>query len=453
MKSTLSTLIMLPLLIIVLSFEQALALSKNDVDDGDLWGNAVSEVIDLTISGQSGMSITIEHSFGNIEVRPGTSNQISISGEKRVSGKDEKITEEFLREMKLKIDESAGRVIIRAIYPDEKKYKKKVKNFSISYTIEIPSNVRLNVKNSFGNLDLDNLSGNFMITNSFGKLKTLRLNGDAQLSNKFGSITSENITGDARINSQHGSIDIKNVAGNLSAQTSFDPIGVIDVKGDARIFNSHGKITAESIGGEAELETSFSSITCSDIEGKTHIRNSHGKVNASNIRNNTFIKTSFNKVNAVLISGDLIVENVHGTITSSDIQGDIKANTSFASVNASHIDGDVIVTNQHGNITVNDILYEVSPEDINNNKTILKRRVNLKTDFGNIRLKLPETLSATINVSTSDGKISGDFPLNINLKGLDLSKTSHPKISGSVGDGRDSIDIEVSNGSVYIDKM
>jgi len=444
---------MLPLLIIVLSFEQALASSKNDADDGDLWGNAVSEVIDLTISGQSGMSITIEHSFGNIEVRPGTSNQISISGEKRVSGKDERITEEFLREMKLNIDESTSKVIIRTYYPDEKKYKKKVKNFSISYTIGIPSNVKLDIKNSFGNLDLDNLSGNFTITNSYGKVKALRLNGDTQLSNKFGSITSENITGEARINSQHGSIDIKNVAGNLSAQTSFGPIDVIDVKGNARIFNSHGKITVESIGGEAEFETSFSSITCSDIEGKTHIRNSHGKVNASNIRNNTFIKTSFNNLKAELISGDLIVENVHGTITTSDIKGDIKANNSFAPVNVSHIDGGVVVTNQHGNITVNDILYDVSPEDMNNNKTIMKRNVNLKTDFGNIRLKLPETLSAAIKVSTSDGKISGDFPLNINLNELDLSKTSHPKFSSSVGDGKDSIEIEVSRGSVYIDKM
>ena len=453
MKSTLSAFIMLPLIIISLSFEQALASSKNGVDDGDLWGNSVSEFIDLTISGQSGMSITIEHSFGNIDVRPGTSNQITISGEKRVSGKDNGIAKEFLREMELKIDESPSRLIIKTYYPDDKKYEKKVKNYSISYTIEIPSNVKLDIKNSFGNLDLDNLSGIFIITNSYGEIKALRLNGDTQLSNKFGLITSENITGEAQINSQHGSINIKNVAGNLSAKTSFGPIDVFDIKGDARILNSHGKITVESIGGKAELETSFSTITCSDIDGKTVIRNSHGQVNASNIRSNTSVRTSFNKVKAEFIYGDLIVENEHGTITTSDIRGDIKANTSFAPVHISHIDGGVIVTNQHGDISIDNILYEVSGQDLNNDETFRKRQVNLKTDFGTVRLKLPETLSASINVSATYGKISGDFPLNINLQGLDLSKTSHPKISGSVRDGKDSIDIDVSHGSVYIDQM
>ncbi|GAG04920.1 unnamed protein product, partial [marine sediment metagenome] len=200
-------LMFLILLAALVPVEQSFAASKNRPGDNSLWGSYISEEIEITLSGKPGISIVLEHSFGNIDVHKGQNSRIYIKGEKKVSSRDSDLAKKYLEAMELRIDEKENRVIIRTYYPEDefsRGEKKKIKNFSISYSIEIPENTTLDIENSFGNLDMDNISGEFSVTNSFGKITAYDLDGKTELNNKFGSITAENISGDARIANEHG---------------------------------------------------------------------------------------------------------------------------------------------------------------------------------------------------------------------------------------------------------
>ena len=424
--------------------DQAGASSKNKPIGNGILGKAVTEKIELTIPGKQGMEINLEHSFGDIDIRPGQDSRIYINGEKLLIVKDKGITEEFLKEMNLEVIERPGKVTIKTHYPDNKKLKKKVKNFSISYTIEIPSGVQLSVKSSFGQIDVRNVSGEFSIINKFGSMTAFNLDGETTLNNQFGSIDADEINGNANITTGHSSMNIDHIEGDLIAEGKFGSITVKNVSGTAKISGGHGAIDCSTVSGDTDITNSFGPVTCSDIGGELIVRNSHSKVYVENIRNNTSITTGFGKVTAINIDGDLEVENQHSSVEAEIIHGNVDIHTSFGSVNVDQVDGDVIVNNQHSSITVKNVLQK----EMNR-----KRSIRLKTSFGSIKLYVPDDLSAQITAHTSQGTFKCGFPLMVNMQNVDVSSSSTQNISGTVGDGRDSIELEGSNGNIYLEKM
>jgi len=429
---------------------QSYAMTRKKSGDSEiergLWGNYISEKIDLTLSGKPGMSIELEHSFGDIDVKKGRNDGITITGEKRVSSKDSDLAREFLGLMELKVEEKGDGVVIKTYYPEEeynKRTRKKIKNFSISYTINIPENVSLQMKNSFGNIVMDNISGQFSVTNSFGKVDAANLDGETELNNKFGSITAVRCGGNTRIGNEHGSLDIQHIRGDLVARNTFGPIKVVDVSGNAQITGGHGAVTAEEIVGDATIETSFSALTCANIGGRVTIRNSHGKVDVNGVENDTRITTSFQKAVVKNIRGNVTVESQHSPVEVANVLGDADVNTSFGHMNLTRIRGGVVATNQHGSVTAEDILPSGEDEG---------RLVRLKTSFGTMKLILPETLSAQLAVTTSQGKIESDFPITMKLRGTLSTSSTTQKIDGTVGSGKDRIEIEGSHSNIYLEK-
>ena len=422
---------------------QAGASSKNKPESNGILGTAVTEKIDMTLPGKPGMEIRLEHSFGDIDIRPGQDSRIYINGEKHLTVKDPGITGEFLQEMKLEVIERPGRVTIKTHYPDDR-LKKKVKNFSISYTIEIPSDVQLSVENSFGQIDVRDVSGEFSIANGFGSMTAYNLKGETTLKNEFGNINADVINGNANISTGHSSLDIDHINGDLIAEGKFGSITVKNVSGMAKIFGGHGSIECFTVSGKTDITNSFGAVTCKNIGGELKVSNSHSTVNVTDIRNATSITTSFGKVTAKNIDGDLDVENQHSSVEAEIIRGNVDVRTSFGSVDVDQADGDVIVTNQHSSITVNNVLQK----EMNR-----KRLIRLQTSFGPIKLYVPDDLSAQITAHTSQGTFKCGFPLFVNLQNVDVSSSSTQNISGTVGDGKDSIELEGSQGNIYLEKM
>ena len=77
------------------------AVNRNILKKGDTY----SEDINLSFSAKPGMRVTIKHSRGDVEIRPGTDDKIVISGTKSVSGPDGEKARELLRALKIKVEE------------------------------------------------------------------------------------------------------------------------------------------------------------------------------------------------------------------------------------------------------------------------------------------------------------------------------------------------------------
>ena len=359
----------------------------------------LTEEIDITLTGKPGMQISVNHSFGDVDVRRGTNDKITIKGEKRVSADDKKDAEEFIKNMQLIIDEKSNRVEIKTEYPKDKEY---INSFSISYTLEIPENIDLNIENSFGDIDLNTLTGIFNVSNSFGLLNAAGLEGEIQLNNKFGELIADNLTGNPRINNRHGSLIISNVYGDLIASSGFGEIKVTDVTGRTRIDGRHGSMTVERVVGlNNNLINQFGSVTCREIKGNLYIENKHASVEA--------VETS----------------------------GYVTVNNSFGSVTVTNAAGGVSVNNEHAAITVSGVLIDAVEE----------RTINLGTSFGRIELTLPGDVSANVTASTTYGEIRSDFDLNI-----EKISSNKRNLSDVIGSGKHNIELRGEYTTIHIKK-
>ncbi|MCE5251124.1 DUF4097 domain-containing protein [bacterium] len=410
--------------------------------ESNIPGTDFTEKITMTIPCKPGMEIILEHSFGNMDIRTGQDGRISIDGLKKITVKNTGIVDEFFKEMKLVVDEKPNRVTIKTEYPD-KKYRDKVKNYSISYTIEVPRDIVLDVQNSFGNVDIQGVSEKISIKNGFGNLTANDLRGETVLTNKFGTLVAHNIDGNTLIRNEHSSLDIFHITGNLTAETKFGSIRIEDVAGTADISGGYGKVDCSKIMGNCDIKNSFGEVICTAVDGMTGITNGHGAITVSDIKNSLSVRSSFGRISAGNVRGDVRVDNQHAAVEIELVEGNAEVNNSFGAVNASHVGGNVIVVNQHGSITARGVLQK---------NTGSKRTVRLKTSHAPITLSVPESLSAKITASTSFGKFKCDMPVLVNFGKVDVSSSNNQNITGTIGDGRDTIELEASFADIRVEK-
>lgn len=122
------------------------------------------------------------------------------------------------------------------------------------------------------------------------------------------------------------------------------------------------------------------------------------------------------------------------------VNGRVEANNMTADVEATTVNGDVEVTTTG----------TASAKTVNGSITVVMGRADwsgdmeFKTVNGSIDVSMPASLSAEVEVKTLNGEISSDFPLTVR------GSFSRRHMSGTIGGGGRSLQLETVNGSVNI---
>lgn len=169
------------------------------------------------------------------------------------------------------------------------------------------------------------------------------------------------------------------------------------------------------------------------------------------VRTPKFTGTSY-VCNVILNVPDSIyldLESSNGSITVEGSNIGLNCKTSSDSINIQDTEGDANLTTSNGKIIVKNYYGEIygktSNGEINVDMVLSEKgKCILKTSNGAITLSIPATTSATIEASTSNGKIE--------IANLDISiiKISKSELKGEMGKGEGLIDLETSNGKIFI---
>ena len=107
-----------------------------------------------------GQSLRIEHKFGDITVRTHASRDIHISAAIHVSASSQQDAESYANQIQIHIESSSSGVLIRTDYPDQNDswwgHIEHV-SFSVEYTIDMPENAPLTIRNKFGKVSVAGL--------------------------------------------------------------------------------------------------------------------------------------------------------------------------------------------------------------------------------------------------------------------------------------------------------
>lgn len=129
------------------------------------------------------------------------------------------------------------------------------------------------------------------------------------------------------------------------------------------------------------------------------------------------------------------IDLVNGSLIINKVQGEIKANTVNGSINVQGLADDVELNSVNGSIKAT--YHQIDNID----------DIDLTTVNGSIKLYMPSDLNATINAETMHGSIKTAYGISSDEK-MFVGR----RLSGSVGSGDISINLESINGSIKVMK-
>src|SRR5712692_7203606 len=214
--------------------------------------------------------------------------------------------ESFAQKIQIEVQQTGEGVRVRTVYPDEERrwfHLSKRSSYSVNYDIAMPADAPLNVRNSFGSVDISRVHAPSDIENSHGSIN-VRDVGAVRLSNSFGSIELTGAAGNTFVNDNNGSVQILDVKGTLEVRNRFGNIMTRNIQSGVTIVGGNGAVTL-SDAASANITTSFGSVDARNIRGDLSIRDNNGNVEISTIGGTADITNSF---------GNVIFSDVHGRV-------------------------------------------------------------------------------------------------------------------------------------------
>ncbi|MDE3058820.1 MAG: DUF4097 family beta strand repeat protein [Bacteroidota bacterium] len=173
-----------------------------------------------------------------------------------------------------------------------------------------------------------------------------------------------------------------------------------------------GDMTADGISGDVTYHTSGGDITVRSIDGKTDLSTSGGDVKANNVK------------------GDLKINTSGGDVVTDGVKGKVDAETSGGSVTVSSTDGSVHAESSGGDITVN-----FKGEN---------KGINVETSGGTVELYLDDSVKATVDASTSGGRVRCELPVTVQ------GDVEDDELHGTINGGGATIRARSSGGDIKI---
>jgi hypothetical protein len=173
---------------------------------------------------------------------------------------------------------------------------------------------------------------------------------------------------------------------------------------DLQARTSDGSLKVYGIGGNLDLHTSDGSVDVADTTGALHLLASDGSIH---------------------------IHNVAGTLESRSSDGSVQINGRFTAVQVRTSDGSLDLALDQG--------------------SKLDTASRIEASDGSVRIHLPSSLAADLEVHTGDGHVDCNLPLV--LDGYHSSGDSHHNLRGKLNGGGVPFSIQTHDGNVVISAL
>lgn len=248
----------------------AVALMANLMIAQEKVSKTISETFELTNVGE----LQLDNKYGNITIHGWSKNNISVTVDITTAHKKRENAQDLLDRIEPKIKTMSDFVAISSEIAEKNKgffaeYFNKANpfdfdrsNVQINYTIYLPANAVVDIKNKFGDVILEDWTGKLKIDVQHGDIWINKNLKNADITLKYGKLKAKNIN--------FGSINLKN--GSLSLGKSKDlrltsSGSVMDFEeiSSLEIYSSKDEITIDEVGAiYGELE--FSNVELANVD-------------------------------------------------------------------------------------------------------------------------------------------------------------------------------------------
>jgi DUF4097 and DUF4098 domain-containing protein YvlB len=330
-------------------------------------------------------TFTLENSAGKVTVTGGTGKEIVIAAHKTAWGATQAGAEAALTALKIIVTQNGDAVTVRVEQPQKVVVAGSSRSDTVDFTISVPTETAVSAHASFGDVTLSGTTG------------------AADLKTDFGDVSVHDVKGGVTAKTSSGGIDVQQSGAEgarLDLQSDFGEITLEDATaGETQIHTSSGEVTLTQVAasGALTVKSDFGGLTLKQVDAASYD-----------------LRTS---------SGKIMVQ---------DARGGLKAHTDF---------GDIEVSGAEA-VTLD---LSTSSGSIRFAGSLTGGPHTLKTDFGNVRLALPEKTALTLDLKTDFGQIKSAFPITTSGE----LKDDHWQ--GAINGGGASLTAHTSSGDISLE--
>jgi DUF4097 and DUF4098 domain-containing protein YvlB len=361
--------------------------------------------------------------FGKVDVAAdGDIDGILISAHKYAWGISQSAAEELLQKVNIVIEQTGGSVNVYVDQPVEVDLLHiGPAGISVDFTVRVPVECAVDASSSSGDVSVEGTTGDAALHSSFGKVTASNIRGGVTASSSSGEVTvTDTVAGEKPVEavSSFGEVTVRNAQGaSLKAKSSSGEVVVRD----------------SEFTGRAELSTSFGDIDGSDVKAASlDARTNSGKVILQNLEIEGDL-TAHSDFGAVEVRASLAqsydLDTNSGKIVAEGTTGRVKAHSGFGDIDARGTGAILDLSTSSGSIEFRGSLGDGAS--------------SLSTNFGDIRVFLPENAQFEIDLSTNFGDVECTFPVTSTSR-----KSNH--LVGTVGAGGPMLKASTNSGSVQV---
>ena len=391
-----------------------------------------------------GGKLVMKELIGDVTIIGGSSGQVELIQNFFLDVDTEKEAESAFQKYRADVTKQGNTV--RVVGPERSRRR----YVDISYEVSVPQEFNVDVETMGGEMTLKNLIGEAILETLGGDIEVKDVVGDQEFSTAGGEITANNVEGSILMETSGGDLELKDAKkGPFKLKTAGGEIVLLGVQGNVDASTSGGDIEARNVTGDLDLSTSGGDISLQEVVGKSHSAGtSGGDVEARTVTGDVELKTSGGNVETFGIQGNFYGRTSGGDIEVNRVSGDAEVSTAGGSLELESVGGRL-----QGKTSGGDIRARVDKG------MKLKSPIKLSTSGGEIILKLPSDVKATIEAVIriddpfADYTVRSDFKLKIveeEAKGRRGRRTIYA--TGDINGGGPLIDLSTAEGDIIIEK-
>jgi hypothetical protein len=329
-----------------------------------------------------GTLITINNSFGDINVTAGTTLRATLN--KGVRAWNEADARQIADQIRLVVSQTAEGITITTNRDDVNQ------QFTTDLQVDVPTSVSLRMVGSYGTITAGGTRGPLAIKASYSRALVSEVTGDLTCDLAYTDLTASNIHGDITATGvKHAKLS--GISGSVDLSASNGSVDLREISGEVQVDAPFSRIVAQGLGENAKLATQRASVQVSRAA-------------------DVVIVAPHSDVKAESISGDLQVSSSNGEIQLRAIAGGVTVSAERSSVNADEIRGPVDVETSHGSVVVKNFYEAIDVRTSYRTVTLISSRqpaddISVDNDHGEIKLVLPESSEFVLDASSQSGQV------------------------------------------------
>lgn len=397
--------------------------------------------IDKEFNVSPGGKFEIKKVRGDVNVTSWSKNIVQVHERRKMDVLTKAEAEAVLKDLKSQYQKQGNSVVVSM----EGSYRSYM---SSSFEIRVPRKFDVSVQTAGGDVSVTDIEGMVDLSTSGGNIDVAGIDGSVKGSTSGGDIAARRIQKSVSFATSGGDIDLEEIGGDAKVATSGGNLTLREIKGMVKASTSGGDIVVEKNGSDVSVQTSGGDIELYDVGGKVKAATSGGDV---------IVRRSNGDVKVSTSGGDIELVDVKGKLAVSTSGGDIEATTVFDGIKASTSGGDLELRDVRGFVDAStsggDMFAEITLSDFSKD-----HHVSMNTSGGDIELRIPEKLPATINArlkitprAREGYDIISDFPISIKKE-----KDGRNEVilgTGDINGGGDLIELKTVNGNISILKL